>query len=606
MSYPPTAVSAECPSDDEWLRLPPHPRILADAGRFAALRAQGDPVSARLVGLLQNDAERKLAAETLSYPATGFLLFPVREAQGRILTLAMQYRLAGDRRCLVRARAELLQLADLPEWRPGHFLDAGEAALAAGIGLDWLHDDLSPPERDRIARAIVNNALVPSLDAVEGVNGWVDGDYNWNPVCNAGLVVGALAVAEREPALARRIVERALRNLPNAEATYAPDGSYPEGPSYWSYGTTFHVILAEALRSAFGASFGLAATPGFLKTADFILQMAGPTGEDYNFADYHRRDSHEPVLLWFARECRRWVQAKKEIEALARLHERVTSGGAPSGGYSRHLALELLWWDNTLSATDEALPRHWTAGGELPVAVLRSAWDDPDATWVAVKGGTADGSHAHMDIGGFVLEAGGVRWAIDLGTEHYDRMRAAQLDLWNYAQDSTRWTSFRTGPDGHNILRFNGARQDVDGKAQIRAFALGKGDVGSIIELSSVYRSQVEEADRRVTLHGDGSVTINDEWVTGSRPVAVSWQWLTQATVRPTKTGFLLRQQGRTLELTVTCETELSVRTEDVSLPQAAQDSPNPGVTRIVVELRTDPYRVGRLAVRAKPAGRRR
>jgi hypothetical protein len=45
--------------------------------------------------------------------------------------------------------------------------------------------------------------------------------------------------------------------------------------------------------------------------------------------------------------------------------------------------------------------------------VLRSGWDDPRATFVGIKAGRADDSHAHMDIGSFMLESDGARWAVD-------------------------------------------------------------------------------------------------------------------------------------------------------------------------------------------------
>ncbi len=243
---------------------------------------------------------------------------------------------------------------------------------------------------------------------------------------------------------------------------------------------------------------------------------------------------------------------------------------------------------------------HWTAGGELPIAVMRSAWNDPWATWVAVKGGTPNGSHAHMDIGSFVLEAGGVRWAVDPGTERYDLMRAAGIDMWNYTQESTRWTTFRVGPDGHNILRINGAMQQVDGKATIHSFALDNGDVGDNVDLSSVYRGQVERMNRQVTLHPDRSATITDEWLCGPHPVEVSWQWLTQATVSSMESGLLLQQQEQTLTLTVSGKADTAVSIEDVSSPVSAQDSPNPGLTRIVIRQTTNPQSAGKLVVHVK------
>ncbi|MBC7806470.1 MAG: heparinase II/III family protein, partial [Akkermansiaceae bacterium] len=551
MTQTPASSPAALPlTDANWKRLPPHPRLFADPARITAVKSRKDEISQQLLALLQNDAESKLVSEPLVYPPTGFLLDPVRKVQGRILTLALAYRLTGDKRYFERARKELLQLADLPEWRPSHFLDVGEAALAAGVGLDWLYGDLTPEERERIANAIVKNALLPSLDVKEGTNSWVDGDFNWNQVCHGGLVVGALAVAEREPELARRVVDRAVRNLPKAGAAYAPDGSYPEGPSYWAYGTTFHVILVEALRSVLGTAGGLDRMPGFLQTTDFMEQMKAPTGQDYNFSDYHKRGKSEPILLWFAKERGRRETAREELENLAAAHRTILD--APAGErrdipLSRHFALEVLWWNPELppmrAAT--ALPLHWTASGSLPIAVLRSAWGDPNATYLAIKGGTPNQSHGHMDVGSFVLEAGGVRWALDLGTESYDKMRAAKLNLWNYSQNSSRWTTFRVGPEGHNLLRFDGALQDITGKAEIRALPVTNGVVGDVVDLTPLYRGQVAKAERTVRMYPDRSVSITDEWTTGDRPVRASFQWLTTATVTRTSDGVRLEQAGR-------------------------------------------------------------
>ena len=72
-------------------------------------------------------------------------------------------------------------------------------------------------------------------------------------VCNGGLVVAALAVADDEPELARCVLENALNSAPLALATYAPDGGWLEGPSYWKYATCYAVAMMAALVSATGA-----------------------------------------------------------------------------------------------------------------------------------------------------------------------------------------------------------------------------------------------------------------------------------------------------------------------------------------------------------------
>ncbi|HEX9958623.1 MAG TPA: heparinase II/III family protein, partial [Fibrella sp.] len=564
-----------------------HPRLFASNDRFAALKSQQDTVSQQLKAYIQHEAEALLTAQTIVYPTKGFKFGQMRTVQGRILTLAMSYRLTGDKRFLNRAREELLQLAALPDWAPNHFLDVGEGALAAGIGLDWLYADLTPAERDQIAQAIVQHALLPSLDVPEGNGSWVNGDFNWTQVCHGGLSIGALAVAEREPALSRQIINRAIKNLPHAGAVYAPDGAYPEGPSYWSYGTTFHVLLVEALRSALGSSYGLEQFPGFLKTADFNLQMVGPSGLDFNYSDYHVETQNEPIMLWFARENRRPDLARQEISDLNTLYRAAMANTKSTVHPNRHIPLELLWWNPSLTEKSaRSSPLHWTSQGVLPIAVMRSAWNDPLATFVAIKGGTPNHSHAHMDVGSFVLEADGVRWAIDLGTESYDKMRAAKLDLWSYAQTSTRWTTFRVGPEGHNILRFDGAQQLIDGKADIRELSARNGAVGNVVDLTPLYAGQVAKAQRTIRLNVDRTVNLDDEWTTANEPVAASWQWLTKASVSRIPNGLLLQQDGRSLELVFKINNNGSgtytIDIEDVSPARNPQDSPNPGLTRLV------------------------
>ncbi|SOD99388.1 heparinase II/III domain-containing protein [Spirosoma fluviale] len=594
-------VYASAQAQVEALTVPDHPRLFANAARFVSLKNQNDSVSSQLKVYVQRTAEQYLTADTIVYPTKGFKFGPMREVQGRIIALAMSYRLTGDQRFLTRARQELKQLAALPDWAPNHFLDVGEGALAAGIGLDWLYAELPPDERDQLARAIVENALLPSLEVSGGSGSWVDGDFNWTQVCHGGLTVGALAIAEREPELAKKIINRAIKNVPHAGAVYAPDGAYPEGPSYWSYGTTFHVLLIEALRSALGTSHGLETFPGFLKTADYNLQMVGPSGFDFNYSDYHLETQNEPIMLWFARETRRPDLARQELADVHALYRAAVSNTKSSVYSNRHTPFELLWWSPELAGKSTSTsPRHWTSQGVLPMAVMRSAWNDPQATFVAIKGGTPNHSHAHMDVGSFVLEADGVRWAIDLGTESYDKMRAAKLDLWSYAQSSTRWTTFRVGPEGHNILRFGGAYQNISGNAPISLLPAKNGSMGNSVDLTPVYRNQVERVQRNVTLNPDRSVSIEDQWTTGSQPVDVSWQWLTKAIVTRTPTGLLLRQDGQLLGVVIEPKGAI-VEIQDVSGALALQDSPNPGVTRIVVKRTTAAGKTDTLRVKAIP-----
>ena len=65
------------------------------------------------------------------------------------------------------------------------------------------------------------------------------------------------------------------------------------------------------------------------------------------------------------------------------------------------------------------------------------------------KGGSPGTNHAHMDVGSFVVDMQGVRWAVDLGGQGYHGLESRGVDLWNRGQDSERWTVFRLNNFGH-------------------------------------------------------------------------------------------------------------------------------------------------------------
>ena len=585
-----------------WQNLPAHPRLFADAARWDALKVQlaTDEVSREILAVVRATAERVLDQPPVAYVDKGaFWHGPMRQAQGRILALAMMFRLTGEARFLTRAKLEMKTMAELPTWYPQHFLDTAEGALGMAVGLDWLHDSLTAEEREQFATALVEKALRASLLVGEEET-WVAGNNNWTAVCHGGLVIGALAVAEREPALARQIVERALKHMPRYTELYAPAGAYSEGPDYWAYGTTFYALMAEALRTTFGTTCDLERAPGFLRTADYTLQMTAPSGALFNFADNGSGLGVEPVMFWFARELRRADLVQRDLALLKTLAEKIAAGTSRDDG-SRMMPLALLWREPSLAGTP-APPRAltwWSEGGSQPQAVMRSAWDDPRATFVGIKAGCADDSHAHMDIGSFILEANGVRWAVDLGRESYPHARAngiSNAELFNTKQASKRWSIFRCGPESHNLLRFDHAPQRVDAKAEIRP-----AEGGFIVDLSPVVRDQVASAQRRFSLKSDRTVIIRDEWKTGPVAAEVSWQWLTQAAVTIEPDGFALHQSGETVRLRVTASAKTAFSTEDVSPPRNKFDSPNPGLSRLTIRLQTPADRDGWLSIAASP-----
>src|SRR4029077_14278793 len=126
-----------------------------------------------------------------------------------------------------------------------------------------------PEERAILKQALLDKSLSFADTSYARVTGWTKNDGNHNQVCNAGLVSAALVLADDEPALARRVIAGAGISMRHALSAYAPDGGYPEGPGYWTYGTTYSVITSAGLESVLGTDLGFKATPGFDRTLNY-------------------------------------------------------------------------------------------------------------------------------------------------------------------------------------------------------------------------------------------------------------------------------------------------------------------------------------------------
>ncbi|MCB0855627.1 MAG: hypothetical protein KDD63_25565, partial [Bacteroidetes bacterium] len=248
-------------------------------------KVKTDPVVSNLYKAIQLNAGKIQTEPLLVRKMTGRRLLHVsREMLYRMNMLGMVYRMEKDKTVLKRINEELLAVCQFSDWNPSHFLDVAEMSLAVAMGLDWTGGDL-PLQTVQIAeKALIEKALLPGFPEGDE-HWWAKGDNNWNQVCHGGLIAAAIVVAEKEPELAVKTIRRALEYMPYALKEYGPDGVYPEGSTYWEYGTSFSVITAAMFESAFGTDFGMAEFPAFKESAVFRWLANAPSGMYYNFAD---------------------------------------------------------------------------------------------------------------------------------------------------------------------------------------------------------------------------------------------------------------------------------------------------------------------------------
>ena len=263
-----------------------HPRILLKQGEEQKINAllQRNPEMVPVHQYIITTADELITKTPLTYVLVGKrLLATSNEALKRIYYLAYAYRMTGDAKYLVRAESEMVTVSDFQNWNPTHFLDVAEMTMAVAIGYDWLYEGLSEVARTKVRKAIVEKGLNAAKN--DKYDSFYTATNNWNQVCNAGLVLGALAIYDEEPELAKSMIDKSVKSLPLGMQSYGPDGAYPEGFSYWGYGTGFQVTMMAALESALGTDYKLSENKSFMRSPYFMLMMTAPSGLCYNFGD---------------------------------------------------------------------------------------------------------------------------------------------------------------------------------------------------------------------------------------------------------------------------------------------------------------------------------
>ena len=551
-----------------------HPRLMLLDSGLDAIRAniKTDAVAKRWYERLRAERDKLLTAPDTKYEIIGpRLLSASRSVLGRVSTLGLLYRLDHDEDAGRRAVREMVAAAGWPKWNPSHFLDTAELNNAFGIGWDWLQPLITGADRQAILSGWREKGIGPALDAYrKGTNGsWRTATHNWNQVCNGGNTVAALALADEIPDEAREIVSAALASVPRALASYAPDGGWNEGPGYWNYATTYTVYLLSALDTALGTDFGLSKAPGLDQAGDFRLHFVGPSGETFNYADAGSGAGEAACLFWLGR---------RYAKPLYYWQEHTLSRGT---------AFDLAWFEPGGTDPEQGgVPLDAYCKG-VGVGFLRGSWSDPNATWLAFKGGDNRANHSHLDLGCFVLDALGQRFFCDLGSDDYN------MPGYFGAQ---RWTYYRLKTEGQNCLVIDGKNQLTSAKAPVLAFDSRPEAARGVVDLSAAY-PMAKRAQRGYALLARRDVLLVDE-IEAEQPVDVVWGAHTAATVTLDGARATLERGGKRLyaKLLSPAGAAFAASTPSLDPPQR----PLRGITKLTVKL-PDKVTDTRIAILVSP-----
>lgn len=534
--------------------------------------------------LLLHEADDLLNEPPLERKQIGRRLLSVsRETVRRLSTLSLAHRLTEKAVYLDRLEQELIAVSSFGDWNPSHFLDVAEMSFAVAIALDWSKEVLSPTTKNLVEQALITKGLKPAI-AASNYNWWIDAHHNWNLVCHGGMAIAALSVYEKEPEMASYILRRAVEKIPLGLTPYAPDGIYPEGPSYWFYATQYLTATIAAFETSLNTDFGFTKASGFLESVQVSTITAGATDRYYNFFDgsqngYHAL-SHFGLLAWFAQ---RKAISFDEVAYEAQLKTAAIDEDAKN----RFMAFNLIY---VAQVNEQQLgkvkrPIAWSGQGTSPIVVFRTD-ETEKSLFLAAKGGRAADNHGNMDVGSFIFELDGVRWSIDPGNQSYnDLEKLMGGELWNNTQNSRRWTLLTKNNYGHSTLTVNGQPHLVDARSTLVSSSLNDKQASVIFDLAPAFGDLIQQAERTFRQLNSHTVVISDQLTFSPKTETITWQMMTQAKVEINEKGARLLQDDQVLQLEVLQPEKYDIKVVSLSPPPLAYDKNIPDLKRIEIQV---------------------
>ncbi len=516
-----------------------HPRLLMSAEGFAALkgRMESDPTSKALVANISKTVDDLMALPELTkiYGAEAAAAAPGREGLFRLSHLGVLHFLKADPRMPDRAIKEMLTLSkDFTSWNPDKPDICSEFVWGIALGYDWFRPSMNADQAKTIRTTLINfgiEALIATLkgEPVPAVSARAEaGQTKTGPAAKvdpkkpvvkkkedkdepvstdhmkaaSALLLAAIAIADEEPNVAASAANIAAKYFGRGMTQFAPDGIWEETLEKGDEILDMAASVIMTMRAACGSDFGYTTLEGLPNAGVARMALMGPMGL-FNYGDARGTTLNRNwVTSWLAA-----MYGNPGVPAL-----KVGGATAPQRAGLLGQAGLLLYNSPYITGygTPDSLDYSFSGAG---LATLRSAWNDSKAMFVGLKGGYNGQPRAQLDLGTFVLDSGGVRWAIDLGSAT-DRSPGMEKD------DSTKYKLYKEGTEGQNVMFF-GENQAGGAHAPLIGFSSTAEKGVAIVDLA--------KADAKAKEHKRGVMMVR-----GAKPyVLVQDEFKVKATASP-------------------------------------------------------------------------
>ena len=440
--------------------------------------------------------------------------------------LALTYVLTGDKKRMDDAITTALNTDwDKAIKTGGHHY--GPMLMRLGCVYDWLHDSMSSTQRENL-QLLLKKVLEAYLQDPNKTN-----FHNFNHVLNAGAIVGAVALADEEPELGKKVFNIAINDL--NLTWYKPDGVTPEGPHYMAWSNLVLFSGLATLETAFGESFGLSDEPGLMGYGDFVINSTMPgKGICVKYSDCYTNGGYYNLgqIFWIANKFNRPDLCQFALEN----DSYIAKGENPD--YSGKMN-NLLWYKPLKFRSDpdnyKKLPLDKQFSG-AQLVVMRSSWEDKNAFFAGIKGTDdyrqANFYHRHTNTGTFFLNALGQQWCVDLGLEDYN--------IKDYNVQPRLYYKLRA--EGHNCNIINPA-SGIDNKGWEKCPIINQGsnlqESFAIVDMTPDYANIAKTAKRGLKMFDSRrKVLIQDEISTlDGKPLDSYWFMQTEAGIEIASDG---------------------------------------------------------------------
>ncbi len=509
-----------------------HPRVILNDFDTIKSGIEKDEEYATLVNTLVGKADNLIDAGVVEYtlPDGQRASF-----SGKLYNIGMHctlaYKLTQDPKYINFIRDNINVISnDFPDLHPAEGLDVGNSANGLGPIYDWLYEDWNETELETIEKIITEMVFDEyeysyACAYYNSQTAFAANSGNQPLIINNGVIGCAIALMDKYPERCAELLECAIRSVESSYLTFAPDGGFPEGLSYWLYTCDTLPYTLANLNSAFGEDFGLSKVPGLDNTIYYALSAMGSTG-GYPLGDAAVQSPFHGMFMWHAN----YMNDK----SIAELRKNNMSSAS---------MIDVINWVFDTSDADSGLEN--IEGDsffvKLNTATMRTGWEKSDTSVIFHGGGNNDG-HGHLDVGTFQFDMLGERWADELPKEDYNLTGYGAYNK-NDAVAGHPYGShdyYRNKAEGHNVViaGLGTTRYDMvkTAKAPIVKHSFGDTMSYAIMELTQS-NENYDCAVRGVQLDKVQNHIIVQDNFKAKTPMEFWWSMITKADIELSEDG---------------------------------------------------------------------